>query len=299
MKRRNFFIVLWVLAWAWLGGPPAGAMILFGLDNSANQTDPGTGVPFSSVGLVTNAGQANPMGSAIHLGGGYMLTANHVIMQPYVTFDGVTYYERDLGFLPTQVAANVDMKVFRLTSTPIVAAVNLYTGASEEVAAATQVGWGVGRNPATPITTLVVPWGDYSTIDKRWGVNELLDAPTISYDSYTYDGLRTVLGSESGSPAGLGASEAALTLIDSGSGMFQEIGGVWYLIGLGTSVETNNSSTFGDDAVDGAGAGNENYFVRVGSYASGIQGLVPEPSAGLLLAGGLWVLLARRRVARH
>ena len=49
---------------------PARAVILFGLDNSANQTDPGTGFAFGSVGLLSDAAKANPMGSAIHLGNG-------------------------------------------------------------------------------------------------------------------------------------------------------------------------------------------------------------------------------------
>ena len=300
MKQQSVVRCLWVLAGIWQGLVPAGAMILFGLDNTANRTDPGTGVPFDAVGLVVGTGGADPMGSAIHLGGGYMLTANHVVMQPYVTFDGSTFYQRDTGFIPAQVAANVDLKVFRLTVTPTVGAVNLYSGASELAgSAATQVGWGVGRNPTIPVDSVAVGWGDYSTIDKRWGLNAPLDFPTIAYDSYSYGTIRTVLGSDSGSPAGVGESEAAATLIDSGAGLFQQIGGIWYLIGATTTVDTMWTSNFGNDAVTGTGTGDGNYFVRIGTYAPDLLALIPEPSVGMLFGGGVWWLLSRRRRGRH
>ena len=134
-----------------VAAPACQAVILFGLDNSANRTDPGSGSPFSTVALVADAGKANPSGSAVHLGGGYMLTANHVGMRPYVTFDGSTFYQRDLSFSPVQVAASVDMQVFRLTTTPTVGSASLYGGFGEQIAPALLVGWGVGRNPTVPV----------------------------------------------------------------------------------------------------------------------------------------------------
>jgi hypothetical protein len=85
----------------------AEAMILFGLDNTANPTDSKTGVPVESVGFLSSAGMAGPSGSAVHLGGGYMLTANHAGMAPYVTFDGATFYERDRSYIPTPLEADV------------------------------------------------------------------------------------------------------------------------------------------------------------------------------------------------
>lgn len=276
---------------------PARAVILFGLDNSANQTDPGTGVHFDSVGLLSDAGKANPMGSAIHLGGGYMLTAHHVGMKPYVTFDGSTFYQRDLSFSPVQVAANVDLQVFKLTTTPTVAAANLYGGTGEQIAPATQVGWGLGRNPTIPVDSAAVTWGDNTTIAKRWGLNVPRGLVNIGHQTGSYSGIYTVLGSETGSPAGLGASEAAATLYDSGSGLFQNLGGTWYLIGLTTGVDTNGTSNFGNDKASDPN-GDLNYFVRIGTYQSAILALVPEPSSAGLLAGGLFLLIMRRRIAR-
>lgn len=278
----------------------AKGVILFGAGNSANLTDPGTGVPFDSVALVADNGGENEVGSAIHIGDGYMLTANHVSMDAtfgtYVTFDGSTYYQRDLSYTPTQVAANVDMKVFKLTSTPTVSSASTYGGTSEQTAAATLIGWGIGRDPTVPINTLSVDWDpslDKATIDKRWGLNVPRDVVNISYSSYNHDAIRTVLGSNTGTPSGLGADEAALTLIDSGSGLFQKIGGTWYLIGLGTTVDTNWVSTFGDDSVSSGGDGN--YFVRISNYDGDIAALVPEPGSIALLFVGLGLLLRRSR----
>jgi hypothetical protein len=279
---------------------PAGAIILFGLDNSANQTDPGTGVHFDAVAKVYNTSGGDTRGSAVHIGGGYMLTANHVEVTAAqsFTFNGVDFYTLDAGYTPTQVATGVDMKVFRLAAIPTVGAANLYSGVGEMVAPATLVGWGRGRLPSVPIETATVTWGDLDTIAKRWGLNVPKAAFNIGYThnsiTYNYPSIVTVLGSETGDPAGLGANEAALTQYDSGSGLFQYIGGQWYLIGIATTVDTNGSSTFGNDGF-GAGGGDANYFARVGTYHTQILTLVPEPATGLMALGGVLRVLRRRR----
>lgn len=280
---------------------PAGAMILFGLDNSANQSDPGTGVPFESVGLLSNAEIAAISGSTVHLGDGYMLTANHVGMASYVIFDGTTFYERDLSYIPTQVAPGVDMKIFKLNSTPTVGAASLYTGTAETGNAATQVGWGFGRVPTIPVNSLSVSWGDSSTVAKRWGLNTPLEAGGISYPGYSYGALITYAGSGEGSPPGLGPNEAASADKDSGSALFQEFSGIWYLVGLTTVVETADSSTFGNDAVDSSESpdplrGDANGFVRISTYQSAILASIPEPTTAMCLLGSTILLLRRRRI---
>ena len=273
---------------------PATAVILFGLDNTANQTDPGTGVPFDSVGKISVGGVIS--GSAIHLGSGYMLTANHVGIHPDVTFDGSTFYERDVSYIPTQVAPGVDMKVFKLTTTPTVGAVNIYGGISEEVAPATHVGWGRGRLGTVPVESAAVTWGDASTNEKRWGLNTPTYVEMVSGGGYSYEAIVTVLGSATAISPGLGSNESAATLYDSGSGLFQSIGGTWYLIGLATAVDTGGTSNFGEDIVSGAGKGDANYFVRVGTYQSDIIALIPEPGVWLMamLGGAGWVMRRKR-----
>jgi hypothetical protein len=276
---------------------PGSAIILFGLDNSANLTDPGTGVPFDAVAKVYNTGDGITRGSAVHLGGGYMLTANHVaatVGQSF-TFDGVTSYALDTGFTPTQVAAGVDLKVFRLTTVPVASAVSLSMG-GEQVAAATLVGWGRGRDPAIPVGSSTVTWGDHSTVAKRWGENVPRDLMWLGYNDYNFIGIRTVLGSDTGSPPGLGANEAAATQYDSGAGMFQFIGGEWRLIGVAVAVQANGVSVFGDDG-SSAGKGHDNYFVYINAYRDDILMLIPEPSSALMLMAATG-LMWRRRAAR-
>lgn len=280
---------------------PAGAIINYGYDNNSTvtTTDPGTGVPWDAVARVANwdgVSASSPRGTAMHLGNGYMLTADHVKDRSHVSFDGSTWYARDTSFTPVQVTSGVDLKVFKLTSSPTVPSVQLYDGVLEQVAAATMIGWGRGRDPATPVNTASVPHGTDSTIDKRWGENVPKSfIPSGSYSvgssNYTSQLLGVVLGSPSGAPSGLGAIEAGGAAYDSGSGLFQNLGGTWYLIGL--TVLAGNPSVFGDDTT--AAGGGENFFVRISPYEDDILAAIPESAAVPALAGLLALAAAFRR----
>jgi len=286
---------------------PARGMLFWNKDNSANQTDPGTGVPWGSVAKVVNSGLSALSGSAIYLGNGYLLTANHVTMNStyaFVTFDGVNTFQIDTGFKAgvrtagKQVAPNVDLAVFKLTTLPSgITPATLLSTPDELEAGATMVGWGVGRNPATALESTSVPWGTSSTSAKRWGVNEPKALANISYGSYNYEALITYAGGTGASfnPDGLGDSEASATLYDSGSGLFQFLSGQWQLIGLTTSVDQNNTTTFGNDQT-ALPHGDANYFVRISSYESAITALIPEPSIPAML--GISALIAFG-IARH
>ncbi len=272
------------------------AIILFGA------TDGGvapSGLPLDSVGQL-------PGGTGIHLGNGYVLTAAHVNPISSITFDGSTFFNHD-GQTPVQIG-NTDLKVFRLATTPTVAAVSLYTGNSELLESGTLVGTGIGRD-STAVGTTVVPWG--STREKRFGTNTptgLVD--DFSYSVYTFDAIQTTLGSDAGLPPGTGDFEAATVDLDSGSALFQNFGGNWFLTGV-TSVVTQRSgartSTFGNDLpaaiTPGSpsgislapGSGDINLFVRISPYAAEIAQSIPEPSTILFALGSLSLLLRRRR----
>jgi hypothetical protein len=272
----------------------AHALINFGAGNLQNLSDPGTGVPFDAVARVSHASGSSLSGTALHLGGGYMLTADHVSMRDVVSFDGVTDYTVDTSFTPQQVATGVDMKVFKLDMVPGVSSVRLLDSPLEEVAEATLIGWGLGRDPSEPLFDTVVDWGASSTSDKRWGLN-VPEPPPFLYEAggYSYVAFGTALGDQSSTNQGLGDNEAAATLYDSGSGLFQELGGLWYLIGLTTAVESSGSSTYGDDVL--ASDGDVNIFVRISAYESDIMALIPEPRASIALAIASLLLVGRRR----
>jgi len=298
-----------LLAGCFLLGVEAQGMIFYNLGNSSNTTDPGTGVPWSSVAKVTNSAGTSIKGSAVYLGNGYMLTANHVdtASTQYVTFDGTTTLQIDQTFFSgsatMQVAPGVDMKIFKLTTNPAITAATLLTTPTEQVASATLVGWGVGRNASSPVGSgTAVNWGGDTSAAKRWGVNAPKVVGNVSYidgpNAYSYDGIYTFLGGSGPSfdPDGLGDSEAAVTAYDSGSGLFQFIGGTWYLIGLTTVAEVNGVSTFGNDQTSDP-RGDANAFVRISSYDTQIMSIiVPEPGTFTLLAlGAVMLLWATRR----
>jgi len=228
----------------WFCSLPANAIILFGLDNTGN-TNPPTGAPWESVGRLSDSLGTNIGGSGVYLGNGYVLTAAHVGPYASITFDGSTFYQHD-GATPIQVASNVDMKILRLTETPTVGAVNLYTGISELNQSATIVGWGVGRDPLVTINTNDVAWGSNSTSAKRWGLNVPKATTNISFGDGSFQALVTVLGGSSNPNKGLGASEAAVTQFDSGGGMFQQFGEEWFLTGLAMYVEVGGESSVTD-----------------------------------------------------
>ena len=284
---------------------PAPAMIFYGLDNTANTTNPGTGAPWDAVGKVTGADLSSTSGSCVHIGNGYVITANHVGIDTHVTFDGVTGYAVDGTFTPVQIASGVDAKIFRLTTTPTAAAIPLATAtenfaaaspASKAAAAVTLVGWGIGRD-TTPVNSGTVNWGGSPT--KHWGTNMLTNFSILSAASQpTYSFVTTHLGQGS-------TTEAGLATYDSGGGLFQQVSGQWCLIGVATLVTNRNgasTSTFGAIDSHNNADGDENLFVRVSSYSAEISAItaIPEPAhyAVTTTAGALALALIRRRQSR-
>lgn len=279
----------------------ANAIILFGADNSANLSAPAGDLPFDTVARVSSGPGVENGGSGVHLGGGYMLTAAHIGDNELasVTFDGSTFYSRDVSYIPTQIGTT-DMKVFKLDTTPTVGSVNLYTGSSEVVSGGGfLVGWGRGRVEGSTIGANTVPVaGGGTPLLKRWGTNDPTRqlngvGYTVDSGSYSSDLLETVQGNSEG------ASEAAATPRDSGSGYFQEIGNIWYLTGLTSVISQQDPGnvTFGLDipATGVPGTGDPNYFTKISSYAAQINVLIPEPSIMALALANIPLLLRRRR----
>ncbi len=297
--RLPFLAAFGILAFA----PTSRAVILYGKYAAGNMTNPGTGAPWDSVAKVCDAAGNNVTGSAVYLGNGYMMTAGHVAAGTHVFFDGFTGLEADPAFASVTVEAGVDARIFKLKDLPTVAAVNLPAPGTEKIAAAspasaaaaavTLVGWGVGRD-ATPVNTGTVGWGVDS--EKRWGTNTLNTYSLLAPASQpAYDFLTTHLGRSS-------INEAGASLYDSGSGLFQQISGTWYLVGLTTlvvQVSGAGTSTFGTADSSITSTGDENIFVRVSSYVAQIQAIsaIPEPTTYAAMAGGLalGVAVLRRR----
>jgi hypothetical protein len=272
------------------------AIILVGGGNLVNTTAPENGAPWEEVARVTNAtGTHTTSGTAVHLGGGYMLTASHVsLSQGYVSFDGSTTYQIEAGS-----AVRVgherhvpDLQIFRLANHPGTSGVPLLPEWAHDTeasfGAATHIGWGLGHSWADSDNPWT--WGDASTSDKRWGVNDFESMQFCYYSyggiDYKFESLVTRLDSDAT------ANEAGATLYDSGSGLFiQNEDNEWFLAATMVTVSKHGSSTFAAD-----GTQDWNYSVRISEYASEIGSLlvnplpmpVPEMAEQALLLG--WVM---------
>ena len=259
----------------------ANAVILYSGDNSANQSAPDAArtAIYNAVARVTNATGTSSNGTAVHIRGKYILTANHVGGIAYFLLNG-SIYQRDPSFTPVSFGS-VDMKLIKLIKDPGLPEIELYTGTRDirywqggwQYATGTLIGWGRGRDPSDP-SGPTWNWGDDSTIAKRWGTNRIEDTESMNYSvggtNYTYQGLQTKLGSNNG------ANEAAVSYYDSGSGLFIEDSGTWKLAGLATLVQAGGSSIF--SFATNNSINYENYFVRIRSYASQIEAAIPDLS---------------------
>ena len=273
----------------------ARAIVFFSQGNGANLDNPAVGLPWDNV--VQMQSPTGPIGTGVYLGNRYVLTAGHVGPLTSVKVGFVNYL---LDSSPAVAIGTADMKLVRLASDPGLGGVRLNSNPSADGGAAHLVGYGVGRADSSDLSSSPVTWGDSSTAIKRWGTNFVDGAIGAALvGGYTSDLLRTQFNSNAG------VNEAALTIYDSGSALFRQIGSDWYLVGLGAYVQNSGyslaSTQFNSKDSD------DSYFIRISSYAGSsvmIGGVgVPEPSSqSLLFVGAAFLsacLLARRSVGRR
>ena len=273
----------------------AQAIVFFSQGNDHNLTNPGDNLPWDNV--VQMQSGTGPIGTGVYLGNRYVLTAGHVGPLTSVKVGFVDYL---LDSSPAVAIGRADMKLVRLASDPGMNGVRLNTNPFGDTGYSYLVGYGVGRASSSLLSSSPVTWGDSSTAIKRWGTNIVDIARSgIQVGGYTSDLLRTEFNSDAG------ANEAALTIYDSGSALFRQIGSEWYLVGLGAYVQNSGYSLASDES--NPNDSSDNYFIRISSYSNAadvIGGVsVPEPSLqSLLFVGAAFLsacLLARRSVGRR
>ncbi len=239
--------------------------------NPANlpSSPPANGAPWDSV-LRTNTS------SGIYIGGGWMLTAEHVFddnVNPFVIHNSITYLadlsksyvlNNPSNFPSMGLTAESDVVLFRLQS----AIPNLPTISLGNVSAnlpITMIGFGGGKS-----------WGSNNVeagppvlVNVNWSENDFR-AFITDYDTATQSEGQGVGG-------------------DSGGGTFAFQSGEWKLVGLMNAVDTTNVP-------------NRTFHADIATYSSQIsniiltQGNIPEPSSLLLTTPALLLLLRRRRV---
>ena len=269
----------------------AQAIVFYSQGNDANLSSPaGISLPWDNVVQMRN--ESGPIGTGVYLGNRYVLTAGHVGPLTSVKIGFVDYL---LDSSPAVAVGQADMKLVRLASDPGLSGVRLNTNPSGDAGNSYLVGYGVGRSSSSLLGSSPVTWGDSSTAIKRWGTNFVDGAIAgVQVAGYTSDLLRTQFNSNSG------ANEAALTIYDSGSALFRQIGSEWFLVGLGAYVQNSGyslaSTQFNSRDSD------DSYFIRISSYSSAVDQIgavaVPEPSSSHYFVGGLLFLgfLAIRKI---
>lgn len=257
-------------------------------------TAPANTMPWENVGTFTNATATTKQGSLVYLKGKYCLTANHVGVTGYVTFDGITPYAVDSTFSPIKIGT-ADVKLVKLVEVPSgLPELNIVDFEHTRHSLYSPIyyaGWGQGNDPSqsAPDTNVlgdkIWRWGGSST--KRWGSNNIISVapsptPTPGYN-YSYEAIYTHLEYLDVEP-----SEAGTAAGDSGAPAFTYHNGQWYLIGIAGAAATGSTSIFGTPwSLSGS-----NVWVNLYELRDDILALIPaEPDvstfAGWLEANGL------------
>ena len=182
------------------------AIILYSGDNSANLTTPDTARTdiFNSVARISNSDGTGIIGSAVHIKGKYLLTAEHVLYRnvtprsTHVSFDGTSYWAIDSNFLPIVIQKDIDNNIengvedadlvlFKLIEDPNLPDTQLYSSTNEFNKTATLIGFGYGRDPNQGDFTEANrrwDWGSGANAKKRWGTNKIDLYGNLSYTDY-------------------------------------------------------------------------------------------------------------------
>ncbi|MFZ4776289.1 MAG: hypothetical protein ACOYM3_13035 [Terrimicrobiaceae bacterium] len=276
---------------------PVRAVIVYGKTNLENTTNPGIGSVWDSVVTLAKPDQTFNA-SGVYLGGGVFLTAEHVDADKGVTqikINGALYdLDPSFGIKGRKTISGVDLQVFKVLLPPILPSVSLNTDGLLDINRfSVLVGTGLGKG--SEVVDQGWNWGNDLTYAKRWGTNYTLDAIDSAYLSSIY-GYST-LGSAF--YAGYGADTGTVTMGDSGSALFQFIGGTWVLSGVTTSVQVGGSSFYNRGPTSPVPSPDYSVYVRVSDYAGSIQAAIPEPgSFSLTIAGAAALVLLVKRTRK-
>lgn len=237
---------------------PARALIVYenstSIDNTFNTTAPTSGAPWTYVAQV-----GTPPASAVYLGNGFVLTADHINPHGLPIKLGSSIYQTintfGTPFQGVQIrtgGATIDLRLFKISSPPTLPAIALPSKTFVDTGkSVTMIGSGLGKG-AILIESGKSGWlvsTDNSTRVLRWGLN-YTDATytTITYNAWSYPAL--VLPFD---PSPARSNEGYGTTGDSGGGIFQKSGTTWYLTGTITTVSNTtqvlSDGTYGTFAV--------------------------------------------------
>jgi hypothetical protein len=279
-----------------LAGPTAAVIIDSG-DGTGNTTAPSPDPGWHSVGTVVASGH-----TAVHVGAGWVLTANHV--GPGDTrFDGVVYPwapGTDIR-LHNPDASLADLVIFHLqppypplptlpisSTSPLLTTPLVMIGNGRDRGAATS--W--DPSPGGPPSAIA---GYYVllTASKRWGTNFVEDVNAELFEGP--DMLGTKLFGDQFDQSGIGHSthESVVVTGDSGGAAFAWNGSSYELAGI-LIAELTFSGQPSDKVVYGNGA----LAADLSFYRNEILDTLPEPNGGLWAGAALVSVLASAETRR-
>lgn len=298
-----------LLAFLQLGQVALGVVVISG---GPNNTAPAGQSYFGNVGTIGNA-------SAIYLGDGWVLTANHVAssLPGTVNFGGISYGTEPGSHTRLQNAAPhstyTDIVLFRLNtlaSFPALPAVGISSSTPTVGSEVMMIGNGRSQLEAPTFWNRTVIPGDNNdtweettselsnisgfktsgTHEVRWGENAV-DQNAVLVNVGTVSVPVHVVSFTTAFQSGAIQHEAQGVTGDSGGGVFRLNGGSWELAGMMFAVATYETQPGGSQT---AVPGNLTSIADLSYYREQIYAAIPEPSALVLaLLGGL--ALGRRR----
>ena len=249
--------------------------------------------------------------SAVYLGNGWFLTANHVgvSLNGALTQNGtsatVSYIDTTLN-----TTYGVDLKLFYVENVANLASLTSVSLSSSVCGSVTGQTTSRGHTiNGTSIELVTSGWGradDSSVSSSTAAIGTSSTSGIRSTDTYV-DAVAAVSGFDYFiAISNAAAGEAALVTGDSGGGMFVNVGGVYYLVG--TAVSANNSASGSDNVVAfGTTTSDSSYsfFLDLSNYADDINEIistnplssVPEPAeyAAVSALAALALVFLRRR----
>ncbi len=251
MKR---WVVL-VAALLWAG--QADSVLLAAADGTGNTSAPADDPGFSNVGALAGA-------TAVHLGNGWVLTANHVGAGSPI-FGGVAYpvVAGSTVQLRSPDSALADLRMFRVNPTPPQPPLRVYPSAPLPGTDVVMIGRGRDRGEPT-IWNGIGGWLHAATSSMRWGTNRV--------SASSLDVLGTRAFEMSFSERRATTWEAQATTGDSGGAVFLQYGGAWYLAGILYAV-----GPFEGQPSDTALFGNASYAAQLSDYHAEVSALLESP----------------------
>ena len=215
-------------------------------NNAFNTTAPANGAPWSNVAQQERVVSGTPTidSSAVYIGNGYVLTANHTYGPTSVILDGVPYSVEPS--FPAIAFTPIDVRLYKIQNPPTLPLIPFPDASESDLnLACTMIGWGKGKGDI--VSGLGWQWGGVRTDDltkaKRWGTNKTVAATSsLSYwNTYSYNAIYTIFDA-SVNPFASGQTEGTATASDSGGALFQQFSGVWKLSGILTVVNYDGTN---------------------------------------------------------